>query len=79
MANMPKARVSPLEGIVEADWYATGVVIVHKLTRPDRWISYDANDPIAMLVLQRRGDLKAFEPFVQDLRDDPETEAAYMQ
>ena len=77
MATMPKAGVSPLEGIVEADWYSTGLHVVHKLARPDRWISYEANEPIAMLVPQRRGDLEAFEPVVQDL--DPETAAEYRQ
>lgn len=69
--------MSPLEVIVEADWYSTGLHIVHKLSRPDRWVSYEANEPIAMLVLQRRGDLEAFEPVVQDL--DPETAAEYKQ
>ena len=75
VANMPKAAVSPLEGIVEADWYSTGLHIVHKLARPDRWVSYEANEPIAMLVPQRRGDLKAFEPVIQDL--DREAAAEY--
>lgn len=75
--NQPKLGVTPLEGMVEADWYTGGVHIVWQLIRPAYWIKVAQDEPIVMIVPQRRGDLEGATAELGELADAPEIEAEY--
>jgi hypothetical protein len=76
-ANCPKDGASALEGIVETDWCNATFTINWKLTRPGRAVTFEAGEPIAMIVPQRRGDLEAFRPEIRDLYADAEVAEGY--
>lgn len=69
-ANHVKDGIAPLEGIIETDWSFASFSMNWKLTRPGR-VSFEAGEPVAMLVPQRRGDLEAFATCKRDLASDP--------
>ena len=78
-ANWPKDGAYPLEGIVETDWAEATFTMNWKLTRPNQPVTFDADEPICMLVPQRRGELEAFRPHIRDIGDEPETHRRYEQ
>jgi len=71
-ANLAKDGIAPLEGLVETDWAPMTFTVNWRFTRPDVWVTFDAGEPIAMLVPQRRGELETFAPEVTPISDDPE-------
>jgi hypothetical protein len=76
-ANIPKDGVYPLEGIVETDWAASPFTMNWKVTRPFEPIHFAVDEPICMIVPQRRGELEEFSPGVRPLRADHRLEARY--
>ncbi len=48
-----------------------------KITRPNHRIRFEAGEPVAMLVPERRHALEKLEPSLQDLDDDPDLAAEY--
>jgi hypothetical protein len=66
-ANLPKDGVSALEGLVETDWAVSPFTMNWKITRPGHPVRFEEAEPICFLVPQRRGELEAFEPVVEDL------------
>jgi hypothetical protein len=75
-ANVPKDGAAPLEGLVEADWSVATFTMNWQLTRPDVPIAFRQDEPIAMLVPQRRDDLERFKPTMTTLRGTSD-EAGY--
>ena len=69
-ANYVKDGVSPLEGLIETDWSFASFSMNWKLTRPGR-VEFQAGEPIAMLVPQRRGDLETFSASKRTLASNP--------
>lgn len=61
-ANAPKDGVSPLEGLVETDWTVATFTMNWKLTRPGLAVRFEKDEPICMIVPQRRGELEGFRP-----------------
>jgi len=78
-ANSPKDGVYPLEGIVEADWSDATFTMNWKVTRRQRPITFNAGEPIAQLVPQRRGELEAFQAEIQSIQGTPEIERAFQE
>lgn len=76
-ANMPKDGIAPLEGLIEVDWSFAPFTMNWQITRPRVRIRFEAGEPIAMLVPQRRGELERFAPRLLELDEDPEIAAAY--
>jgi Family of unknown function (DUF6065) len=76
-ANSPKDGVYPLEGIVETDWAASPFTMNWKVTRPFEPIHFAADEPICMIVPQRRRELEEFRPEVRPLYADHRLEARY--
>ena len=76
-SNLPKDGVCPLEGIVEADWSAATFTVNWKFTRPNHPVTFDVNEPICMLVPQRRGELEEFRPQIREIGTEPEIAGAY--
>lgn len=76
-ANWPKDGACALEGIVETDWSPATFTVNWKLTRPELPVVFDRDEPICMLVPQRRGELEAFRPGVRSLLRAPGLAAAH--
>lgn len=75
-ANYVKDGVCPLEGLVETDWSLASFSMNWKLTRPGR-VEFQAGEPVAMLVPQRRGDLEGFTARKADMSGEPEVHEGY--
>lgn len=73
-ANLPKDGVSALEGVVETDWAVASFTMNWKVTRPDTDIVFQAGEPYAMVVPQRRGELERFRPEKRPLSAMPDQE-----
>lgn len=63
-ANLPKDAIAPLEGVVETDWACMTFTMNWKFTRPNATVRFECDEPIAMLVPSRRGELEEFRPTV---------------
>ena len=78
-ANQPKDGVCALEGVVETDWAVATFTMNWQLTRPGQVIRFDRDEPVCMIVPQRRGELESFRPRIAPLASDPETRHAYLE
>jgi Family of unknown function (DUF6065) len=76
-ANWPKDGIAALEGIVEADWSDATFTMNWQMTRRRHVVTFEASDPIAMLVPQRRGEMEAFRPALRDLASEPSVQEGY--
>ncbi|MBA3893088.1 MAG: hypothetical protein H0X69_05260 [Gemmatimonadales bacterium] len=76
-ANWWKDGAVALEGLVETDWAVATFTVNWKLTRPGLAVRFDPDDPICMLVPQRRGELESFHPVVAPLESAPEALQQY--
>jgi hypothetical protein len=71
-ANYPKDGASPLEGVVETDWASSSFSMSWKLTRKLMPVRFEVDEPICMIVPQRRGELEEFAPELRPIRCDEE-------
>jgi hypothetical protein len=69
-ANYPKDAVSPLEGIVETDWASATFSMSWKFTRKLMPVRFDVDEPICMIVPQRRAELDEFAPELRHIESD---------
>ncbi len=76
-SNSPKDGVVALEGIVETDWAVAPFTMNWKITRPGARITFEAGEPICMLVPLRRGELERYWPVVADIDSDPQLAHEY--
>jgi hypothetical protein len=76
-SNWPKDGAHPLEGIVETDWSVATFTMNWMLTRPNQPVVFEVDEPICMIVPQRRGELESFHPRVADIRADPAIQSEY--
>ena len=70
-ANQPKDAIAPLEGLVETDWTCMTFTMNWKFTRPGVTVTFERNEPIAMLVPTRRRELEAFHPRIVAASERP--------
>jgi hypothetical protein len=70
-ANSPKDGVQALEGIVETDWADATFTMNWQMTRPYLTVTFEVDEPIALIVPQRRGELESFRPETRSISDDP--------
>ncbi len=76
-ANWPKDGACALEGIVETDWSPATFTVNWKLTRAHLPVVFERDEPICMLVPQRRGELEGFRPRVRSLLRAPALARSY--
>ena len=69
-ANYPKDAVCPLEGIVETDWASASFSMSWKFTRKLMPVRFEVDEPICMLVPQRRAELEEFAPELRRIESD---------
>ncbi|WP_422930205.1 DUF6065 family protein [Singulisphaera sp. PoT] len=75
-ANHVKDGISPLEGLVETDWSLASFSMNWKMTRPGS-VTFEAGEPVAMLVPHFREDLEDFQADLQELSNNPELSEGY--
>lgn len=78
-ANAPKDGVTALEGLVETDWSPATFTMNWKLTRPGLTVIFGRDEPICLLVPQRRGELECVVPEIRTLGMDPDLAHDYRQ
>ncbi|OMC21135.1 DUF6065 family protein [Mycobacterium sp. SP-6446] len=71
-ANYPKDAVSPLEGVVETDWASASFSMSWKFTRKLMPVRFEVDEPIGMIVPQRRAELEEFAPELRRIESDEE-------
>jgi Family of unknown function (DUF6065) len=76
-ANHPKDAISPLEGIVETDWASSVFSMNWKLTRQHMPIRFEVDEPICMIVPQRRTELEEFAPELRSIESDEDLRRKY--
>src|ERR1700742_1373400 len=69
-ANHPKDAVSALEGTVETDWASSSFSMNWKFTRQLMPVRFEVDEPICMIVPQRRGELEEFAPEFRPIAAD---------
>jgi hypothetical protein len=69
-ANYPKHAVYPLEGIVETDWASASFSMSWKLTCKLMPVRFEVDEPICMIVPQRRAELEEFAPELRRIESD---------
>ncbi|BBX44413.1 DUF6065 family protein [Mycobacterium cookii] len=69
-ANHPKDAISPLEGMVETDWASSSFSMNWKFTRPLMPVRFEVDEPICMIVPQRRTELEEFAPELRPIESD---------
>jgi hypothetical protein len=78
-ANLPKDAIAPLEGLVETDWTCTTFTMNWKFTRPFATVTFERDEPVAMLVPSRRGELEQFHPTIVSTNDRPADHASFLE
>ncbi|MDB4891460.1 MAG: hypothetical protein JWL61_3315 [Gemmatimonadetes bacterium] len=78
-ANFPVDGAYPLEGIVETDWSMATFTMNWQLTCADVPVEFDVDQPICMIIPQRRGELESFRPEVRDIQNQPDVHSAYLE
>jgi Family of unknown function (DUF6065) len=76
-ANHPKDAISPLEGIVETDWASSVFSMNWKLTRQLMPVRFEVDEPICMIVPQRRDELEEFAPELRPIESDEDLRRKY--
>jgi Family of unknown function (DUF6065) len=71
-ANYPKDGICALEGVVETDWASASFSMSWKLTRRMAPVRFEVDEPICMIVPQRRGELEEFVPELRHIDSDDE-------
>jgi hypothetical protein len=78
-ANWPKDGACPLEGVIETDWAESTFTMSWQLTRPKVPIIFGVDEPICMIVPQRRGELESFRPEIRSISTDRDLQDGYEQ
>jgi len=76
-ANLPKDGAYPLEGLVETDWSVASFTMNWMLTRPRRTVKFAKDEPICMLVPQKRSELEIFEAEIRNIESDPDLQQRF--
>src|ERR1700761_9094898 len=71
-ANYPKDAISPLEGVVETDWSSASFSMSWKFTRKLMPVRFEVDEPICMIVPQRRGGMELFTPQLRRIESEEE-------
>lgn len=77
--NWPKDGVCALSGIVETDWAESTFTMNWKITRPHHVVTFEKEEPICMVVPQKRYEVESFVPVVRDINADPQLKADYVK
>jgi hypothetical protein len=74
--NTSKARIAPLDGLVETDWVPLPILMNWRFTRTGT-VRFAENEPLCFLTLVPHGLLDGVQPVVRDLDQEPELKGDY--
>ena len=74
--NSAKARIEPLEGLVETDWLPFSFTMNWRFTRPGN-VRFEKDEPVCFLALAPHAVLDDVQPVLARLEDDPDLAAAH--
>lgn len=77
-ANLPKDGVYALEGLVETDWTCSTFTMNWKMTRPNHEITFDKDEPVAMISPIRRSEIEEFDPIVRLVETETEVQKEFL-
>lgn len=69
-ANCPKDGICALEGLIETDWLEASATMNWQFTRPNVSVVFEKDEPIAMIVPMKRGELESFAPHIRLISDN---------
>ncbi len=75
--NAAKDGIAPLGGVIETDWSPYSFTMNWRFTRPDHWIRFEENEPIAFLMPVQRHAIDRVEPSFLPIDDDPDLKAQF--
>lgn len=75
--NTFKPAAHPLEGLVETDWSVASFTMNWKITIPEWTVKFLKDEPIALILPQRRGELEEFHPEVRNIQSEPKLMKAF--
>ena len=75
--NWPKDGIAALDGVVETDWSRATFTMNWKMTRPDHLVTFERDEPIAMIVPVARGETERFRPEIRPIDEEPGLQAEY--
>jgi hypothetical protein len=70
--NEFKDGIQAMDGLVETDWSEASFTMNWKITRPLKKVRFDKDEPICLIVPQRRGELEAVVPEIRNIESAPE-------
>ena len=70
--NSQKDGIQALGGVIETDWAPYTFTMNWRFTRPNHWVRFEENEPIAFIFPVERGRVEQFEPRFELLDNDPE-------
>jgi hypothetical protein len=71
-ANLQKDAIQALSGIIETDWSPYTFTMNWRFTRPEKWIRFEENEPIAYFFPVERGKVEQFVPRIESLEENEE-------
>jgi hypothetical protein len=74
--NTTKARIVPLEGVVETDWLPFGFTMNWRFTRMGK-VRFEQGEPFCFITPVPHAALDSIQPVVRNLSDDPKLAAAH--
>ena len=77
--NSPKDGIAPLSGIIETDWAESTFTMNWMFTRPHHTVTFAKDEPVCMIVPQRRYELENIKPIIRDVKSDPELHADFLK
>lgn len=75
--NRQKDAIQALGGVIETDWSPYTFTMNWRFTRPNQWVRFEENEPIAFFFPVQRGAVEQFTPRIERLEDQPELLAAF--
>lgn len=75
--NHPKDGIAPLSGVIETDWSPYPFTMNWKFTSVGTPVTWEEDEPFAVLFPVVRGMVEDVEPELRDLDSDPELAARY--
>lgn len=75
--NHAKDGIAPLGGVIETDWSPYSFTMNWRFTRPNHWVRFEKDEPIAFFFPVRRGLVDGVEPRIVPVEEAPEVKAEF--
>lgn len=70
--NHAKDGIAPLSGVIETDWSPYSFTMNWRFTRPNHWVRFDVDEPIAFFFPVQRGAVDQVHPRYAPIGDAPD-------